>query len=347
MTTHRPDRRARRGGIVRIAGWLSAGAMLATAAFAPASVAAANPTAQDVACNNIVHGGRSPDYVWTTVDAAGVTANWATDAAHFDAAGYPTVTIRVCVIDADGADQGGIDQNTENDGIQLFPWSLLGYAGNPCPDATLTFGSSADSPAVQTKKSDLVACPAGQAGGDEPTDNADDQPTDNADGDQPTDNAGDEPTDNAGGDQPTDNAGDEPTDNADDQPTDNAGGDQPTDNAGDQPTDNADGDQPTDNAGDQPTDNADGDQPTDNAGGDQPTDNAGGDPPTDNAGDPPTGAVLGAVGTPGLTPPPTDTMVVAPTRPAADGWRIVLILIAAGLIGSLAFSRPRRARCEA
>jgi hypothetical protein len=263
--------------------------MLATAAFAPASVAAANPTAQDLACNNIVHGGRSPEFVWTTVDAAGVTANWATDAAHFDAANYSTVVVRVCVIDADGTDQGGIDQNTENDGAQLFPWSVLGYAANPCPDSSLSFGSSVDSAAVQTKKSNLIDCPAQDAG------------------DQPTDNAGDQPTDNAG-DQPTDNAGDQPTDNA---------GDVPTDNAGDVPTDGTD--QPTDNSGQQPNDSA----------------------------DEPTGAVKGIVGTPGLTPPPTDTPLVVPATSGSDGWRMALVLMAGVLIGSLAFSQPRRARRKA
>jgi hypothetical protein len=309
MTTSRSDRRVRRGGIVRIAGWLSAGAMLATAALAPASVAAANPTSMDVACNNIVNGGRSPEYVWTTVGAAGVTANWAIDAAHFDSANQETVTVRVCVVDADGADRGGIDQNTENDGVQLFPWSVLGYAADPCPNSSLTFGSSVDSAAVQTKKSNMIDCPAA----DQPTDGAGDQPTDDA-GDQPTDDAGDQPTDNAG-DQPTDNAGD-PTDNAGDQPTDDAG-DQPTDNAGDQPTDDA-GD-PTDNAPDQPSDSADA----------------------------PTGAVKGIVGTPGLTPPPTDTQLVAPAAGGSDGWRMVIVLMAAVLIGSLAASQPRRARRRA
>ena len=287
MTTSRSHRRARRGALVRTAGWLAAGAMLATAAFAPASVAAANPTSMDVACNNIAHGGRSPEFVWTTVGAAGVTANWAIDAAHFDAANEATVVVRVCVIDANGADHGGIDQNTENDGVQLFPWSVLGYAADPCPNSSLTLGSSVDSPAVQTKKSNMIDCPAV---------------------DQPTDNAGD---------QPTDDAGDEPTDNAGDQPTDNAG-DQPTDNAGDQPTDNA-GDQPTDNAGDVPTDSADA----------------------------PTGAVKGIVGTPGLTPPPTDTQLVAPASGGSDGWRMVLVLMAAVLIGSVAASQPRRSRRKA
>jgi preprotein translocase subunit SecD len=287
MTTSRSDRRARRGTIARTAGWLAAGAMLATAALAPASVAAANPTSMNVACNNIVNGGRSPEYVWTTVGAAGVTANWATDSAHFDSANHETVTVRVCVIDANGADQGGIDQNTENDGVQVFSWSVLGYAADPCPDNALSFGSSVDSPAVQTKKSNMIDCPAA----DEPTDNA---------GDQPTDNAGDDPSDNAG-DQPTDNAGDDPSDNAGDDPSDNAG-DQPTDNSGDVPSDNSDA---------------------------------------------PTGAVKGIVGTPGVTPPPTDTQLVAPAAGGSDGWRIALVLMAGVLVGSLAVSQPRRARRRA
>jgi hypothetical protein len=257
--------------------------MLATAAFAPASVSAADPSAMDVACNNIVNGGRSPDYVWTTVDGAGVTANWATDATHFDSANYATVTIRVCVVDADGADQGGIDQNTENDGIQLFPWSLLGYSANPCPDDTLSFGASADSPAVQTKKSDLIICP----------NQTDEEPSDSVD----------EPTD--GADQPTD------------------GADQPTDGA-DQPTDGAD--EPTAGADDEPTDSVD--QPTDSV-------------------DEPTGAVLGVVGTPGLTLPPTDTLAAAAPSTGSDGWRIVLVLIAAALGGTLATTQPRKVRVRA
>jgi hypothetical protein len=281
MTASRSNRRAGRGALARTAGWLAAGAMLATAALAPASVAAASPMSMDVACNNIVQGARSPEYVWTTVDAAGVTASWATDASHFDAANTETVTVRVCVIDADGSDQGGIDQDTENDGTQLFPWSVLGYAADPCPDSSLSFGSSVDSPAVQTKKSNLIDCPADSAG-DEPTDDAGDQPTDDA-GDQPTDNAGD----------PTDNAGDDPSDNA--------------------------GDQPTDNAGDVPTDSV----------------------------DQPTGAVEAAVGTPGLTPPPTDTPLVAPATSSTDGWRIAMVLMVAVLVGSLAFSQPGRARRKA
>jgi hypothetical protein len=304
MTALRSTRRARRGTLARAAVGISAAAMLATAAFAPATASAANPTSMDVACNNIVHGARSPEYVWTTVDDAGVTANWATDAAHFDAADYATVTIRVCVVDADAADHGGIDQNTENDGSQLFPWSVLGYAQNPCPDASLTFGSSADSAAVQTKKSDFVTCPADDV----------DQPTDDVD--QPTDDV----------DQPTDEV---------DQPTDQV--DQPTDDV-DQPTDEVD--QPTDEV-DQPTDEVD--QPTGEI--DVPTQGA--NDPSDG-GDEPTGAVEGITGTPGVTPPPTDTLA-ATTAPAggSDGWRVTLAMIAAVLVATLVFTTPKRARRRA
>jgi hypothetical protein len=150
----------RRGGAIRRLAWLSAAAMLAISALAPASSYAANPQPQDNACNNIDSGGRSPDYVWVTLGAAGVTVNWATDAAHFDAANYPNVTVRACVFDSNGVNQGAIDQNTENDGHQLFSWAVLGYGANPCPDSSLSFGGSADSPAVQTRKGDLIDCPA-------------------------------------------------------------------------------------------------------------------------------------------------------------------------------------------
>jgi hypothetical protein len=42
----------------------------------------------------------------------------------------------------------------------------------------------------------------------------------------------------------------------------------------------------------------------------------------------PGGEVLGAVGTPGVTPPPTDTVAVQPT-PSNDGWRLVALALAA------------------
>ena len=61
MTVTRSTRRARRGFLLRRIGWLAAAAMLAVAAIAPTSVAAANPQPQDNACNNIGSGGVSRD----------------------------------------------------------------------------------------------------------------------------------------------------------------------------------------------------------------------------------------------------------------------------------------------
>ena len=298
MTTSRSDRRARRGTLVRTAGWLAAGTMILTAALAPASAAAANPTSMDVACNNIANGGRSPEYVWTTVDAAGVTANWATDAAHFDAPSQSTVTVRVCVLDADGADHGAIDQNTENDGTQLFPWSILGYATNPCPDSSLSFGSSVDSPAVQTKKSNLIDCPAGST----PSEAA---PSDAAPSEAPPSEAIPSeaiPSEAA----PSDAA---PSDAAPSAADPSQGVEQPSDNAG---------------------------EPS-----------GGIDQPIESSNDEPSGEVLGAVGTPNVTPPPTDTELGARARAGGNGWRMALVLMAVVLVGALSISQPKPARRRA
>jgi hypothetical protein len=57
----------------------------------------------------------------------------------------------------------------------------------------------------------------------------------------------------------------------------------------------------------------------------------------------PTGEVEGATGTPGVTPPPTDTLASAPVS-SGEGWRLVLFGIATMLIGVLAFTTPRRVR---
>ena len=47
----------------------------------------------------------------------------------------------------------------------------------------------------------------------------------------------------------------------------------------------------------------------------------------------PTGGVEGLVGSPGVTPPPTDTFA-APASIADQGWRVALVLIASLLIGA-------------
>ena len=270
MTATRSARRIRRGNLLRQAGWLAAAALLAVAAIAPASVSAADPQPQDNACSNIGSGGRSPDYVWTTLGTGGVTAHWATDAAHFDAANFETVTVRVCVYDANGADQGGIDQNTENDGSQLFSWSLLGYTENPCPDNDLTFGSSVDSPAVQTKKSNIIDCPASEPSTEPST--------------APSTAPSTEPS-TAPSTEPSTAPSTEPS-------------------------------------------------------------TAPSTAPSTEPSSQPTGGVEGVSGTPGVTPPPTDTLTTTPA-PAGDGWRAVLVLLASVLVGTLVASQPRQARRKA
>ena len=58
----------------------------------------------------------------------------------------------------------------------------------------------------------------------------------------------------------------------------------------------------------------------------------------------PTGAVGGARGTPKVTLPPTDTVDgVAPSAPAGDGWRVILLGMAALLATSLVLTPARLA----
>ena len=315
MTVTSSSRRIHRGGLVRKAGWLAAASMLAVAALAPASVAAANPQSNDNACNNIGSGGRSPDYVWTSVGAAGVTAHWAIDAAHFDGANYATVVVRVCVFDAGaGPDQGGIDQNTENDGVQLFGWSLLGYETNPCPNNDLTFGSSVDSVAVQTKKSDFIGCPT-----DEPT-SPPSTPPSTAPSTEPS-----TPPSTAPSTEPSTIPSTAPSSAPSSPPStapSTAPSDEPTSAPSTVPS-NAPSTAPSTAPTQAPSSN-----PTTT--------------PSNSQSAEPTGEVLGIVGTPAVTPPPTDTITTGAPAQGNDGWRAILVLVAAGLVGTLATSQPRR-----
>jgi hypothetical protein len=59
----------------------------------------------------------------------------------------------------------------------------------------------------------------------------------------------------------------------------------------------------------------------------------------------PTGGVGGATGTPGvpgITLPPTDTLGAAPSAPAGDSWRLILLAMA-GLMGAALVLTPARA----
>jgi hypothetical protein len=315
MTVTRSTRRARRGFLLRRIGWLAAAAMLAVAAIAPTSVAAANPQPQDNACNNIGNGGRSPDYVWTTVGTDGVTAHWATDAAHFDAAHYDTVVVRVCVFDANGPDQGGIDQNTENDGVQLFAWSILGYNADPCPNSDLSFGSSVDSPAVQTKKSDLIDCPAG-----EPSTAPSTEPST-----APSTAPSTEPST-----APSTEPSTEPSTAPSTEPS-TAPSTAPSTEPSTAPS-TAPSTEPSTAPSTGPS----------TAPSTEPSTAPSTAPSTQ-----PTGGVEGVTGTPGVTPPPTDTLTSGAPAPAGDGWRAILVLVAAVLVGTLVASQPRQARRKA
>jgi hypothetical protein len=308
-----PSQTRRRGGILRRLGWLSAIAMLAVSAFAPTSVSAANPQPEDTACNNIGSGGRSPDYVWVTLDSAGLTVNWATDADHFDAANYDTVTVRACVFDSDGTDQGGIDQNTENDGQQLFSWSLLGYETNPCPDSTLSFGGSADSPAVQTRKSDLIDCPAAPT----PTPVV---PTPTPVVPTPTPVV---PTPTPVVPTPTPVV-----------PTPTPVVPTPTPVV---PTPTPVVPTPTPVV---PTPTPVVPTPTPVVSTPTPT---GSELPAESTNPSPTGGVEGTVGTPGVTPPSTDAIGDAST-PSGNNWRIVLAALASIIVLGLVFTQPARVR---
>jgi hypothetical protein len=107
------------------------------------------------ACNNVVNGASSPDYVWVEDSASGLTVYWSQAADKFGTSG--TTTVRACVT-VDGTEYGAWSQNTANDGSEFFPWSVFGLSGDPCPDETAEFQGSVDSPVVQTKKSDVDSC---------------------------------------------------------------------------------------------------------------------------------------------------------------------------------------------
>lgn len=64
--------------------------------------------------------------------------------------------------------------------------------------------------------------------------------------------------------------------------------------------------------------------------------------PTGSVAASPTGGVLGAVGAPALTLPPTDATIPTESQVTDQGWRLALLLIA-GLIGASLLAGPRRA----
>ncbi len=324
MKTFSRPRRRRVAGFtsIRTLGWLTAASMVALATLGPAAGTslAAKPDvpgqngngqgndqngggAGDNACNNVLNGAPSPDFVWVSADAAGVTVYWATDEDHFGSDG--TVVVRACVVIGD-VELGAIVQNTTNDGSEAFAWSAFGLDSDPCVANEVQVAGSVDggNPFVDTKKSAVITCshPA-----DEPPADEENPPT------------GDEqpPADEPPADEPP----------ADDQATPPADEENPP----------ADEEQTTPPVDDEQTGQPVAEvQPTTETTS-QPTQQPVVEPsvaPTET----PTGAVLGAVGAPSITPPPTDTLGTAPVT-TTEAWRLVLLGLAF-LLAALLLAMP-------
>ena len=153
--------RTRPHRLTRRLGWLAVLAMVATAVAIPAAppvgAAAVDPVENDQACNNTNSGSDSP-LVSLSISGSGLTVHWS-QADPPDGFGTDgTVVVRACVT-VGGQDQGAWSQNDENDGIELFPWSLFGLAANPCP-GNASFAGSVDggTPFVNTQKQNGLTC---------------------------------------------------------------------------------------------------------------------------------------------------------------------------------------------
>jgi hypothetical protein len=150
-----------RSRLARRLSWLIVLSMTSVALFAPAAAApvfaadAVAPVENDQACNNVQSGADS-DLVWLTTSDEGLTVNWNTaePPAGFGTDG--TVVVRACV---DG--EGAWSQNDTNDGVELFPWSLFGLSGNPCPGDGILGGSvDGGNPFIVTQKQNGISCEA-------------------------------------------------------------------------------------------------------------------------------------------------------------------------------------------
>ena len=147
-----------------------------------------------------------------------------------------------------------------------------------------------------------------------------------------SDSASDEPSQPTGSEEPTATASDEPSQPTESEPT---GSEEPTATASDEPSQPTESEptgseEPTQSASEEPS------QPTES----EPTGSE--LPATGSPSDGPSGGVEGATGTPGITPPPTDT-IAAIAGGSGDGWRIVLYGLALVIVAALTFTTPRKA----
>jgi hypothetical protein len=166
-----------------------------------------------------------------------------------------------------------------------------------------------------------------------PTEDPTEQPTEDPTEDpseQPTEDPSEQPTE-----QPTEDPSEQPTEDPSEDPSEQPAEDpsqNPTDPSTETPTDDP-VEEPTDEAIDQPTD-----EPTDQP-AEQVSDQDGNDPDGGSSGL--EGAVLGTVGGPTITPPPTDALPVAGAATSPDAWRPIFLGLSLLLAGLLL--APRRA----
>jgi hypothetical protein len=346
MTTS--SRTAQRGGIFRKVGWLSAAAMLAVAALAPASVQAAGPG------NN----GQDPT-------GNGTTSNATVDGSLSVAAGSATLQANAemfCSGTSVGSIEGTFTLNESLDVGSVITLYLVpnnGSNANPASNVTkneisitltddnndggdvvayslgvthpftvsaggilVVFAVNADgTTAISSSKTNSLNCTEATPS-EQPSDTPSESPSDTP-SESPSDTPSESPSDTPS-ESPSDTPSESPSDTPSESPSDTPS-ESPSDAPSDVPSDNP-SESPSDTPSEQPTE-----QPT---GSELPITS---DAPASEA---PTGGVEGVTGTPRLTPPPTDTM--APVQaPSTDGSRVILIGLAAILIGALAFSQPR------
>jgi hypothetical protein len=300
--------------LARRLSWLVVLSLMTLALFAPSAAApvfaadAVAPSENDNACNNIENGSDSP-LVWLTTSDEGLTVNWNTaePPAGFGADG--TVVVRACV---DG--EGAWSQNDTNDGIELFPWSLFGLTENPCPgDAVLGGSVDGGNPFIQTQKQNGISCDS------TPTPEVTPAPTPEVTP-APTPEVTPAPTPEVTP-APTPEVTPAPTPEVTPVPTPEATP-APTPEATPAPTPEATP-PPTPEATPAPTAEA---------------------TPAPTPEETPTGGVGGATATPpaaGHTLPPTDTLSDAAPTSGGDGWRIILLALAATLGAALLLTPAR------
>jgi hypothetical protein len=128
--------------------------------------------------------------------------------------------------------------------------------------------------------------------------------------------------------EPSESASEEPSEQPSEEPSES-----PSEQASESPSEQP-SESPSEEASESPSE-----QPSESA-----SENPSGSELPAEGSQPPSGGVEGAVGTPAVTPPSTDTISATNVAPSSDGWRIVLVGLATILMAVLLFTQPRQAR---